>query len=119
MSLDTISKRLVALLKKKEFLIAQQELFAPSVISLEPDFHPNPQTAGLTSVLQKEKEFLGAIMHWEAFDVSDPVLSKFHFCIRMYSKIVMQNDQRVEVDELIMYEVQNGKIVKEQFFYLA
>ena len=79
--------------------------------------NPNPKTEGLANILEKEKEFLKAIKTWHQFDVSDPIVSSNHFCIHMYSKLTLQNDQEVEVDEIIVYEIRNGKIIQEQFFY--
>lgn len=94
-----------------------QELFDPKVISMEPDFHPRAKTKGLSHLLHKEQEFLKAIKTWHDFEVSEPVISREHFCIRMYSKLSMHNGQHVGIDELIVYQVSNDKIVREQFFY--
>lgn len=118
MSVEAISKKLVDLLRKKEFLQAQQELFDSDASSIEPIFHPKVKTEGLANILHKEKEFLHAIKIWHEFEVSDPIISQDHFCIRMYSKLNLLNDQQLEVDELIVYEVLGDKIVREQFFYV-
>ena len=117
MNIEAISKRLVELLSNRELLQAQQELFDPGAVSIEPAFHSKAKTEGLTSILRKEKEFLNAIKIWHQFEVSEPIISKDHFCIRMHSKLTLLNNQQVEVDEVIVYEVRNQKIVKEQFFY--
>ena len=117
MKIEAISGRLVALLRQKKFVEAQKTLFHDEVISIEPDFHPKAITVGLSNVLLKEQAFLRQVKSWEAFEVSDPVLSKSHFCIRMSSKITTTHARKLEIDELVVYTVAEGKVVKEQFFY--
>lgn len=117
MSIGTISKKLVELLRKREFIRAQKELFDLDVIRIEPDFHPQVKIEGLSKILQKENEFITTIKTWHEHEVSEPVVGKDYFCIRMFSKLQMYNGQLLEIDELIVYQVSNEKIIKEQFFY--
>ena len=117
MNTKAISERLVELLRKKEFIKAQQELFHTSAVNIEPGFHPKPETRGLSNILKKEETFLAGIKKWYQFEVSDPMVSQDHFCVRMFSRLSIQNDLIIEVDELIIYQTGHGKIVSEQFFY--
>ena len=119
MHIKTISERLVALLKEKKFLQAQQELFHEDIISIEPSFHPANRTEGLSEVLKKEKAFLRNVGEWEKFEVSDPIVSESYFCIQMHFKFSTHSGNQFEINEIIMYEVENKKIVSEQFFYNA
>lgn len=117
MTIKQISERLFTLLEKKSFIEAQEEFFDTHVISLEPDFHPNPKTQGLQNLLLKEQQFLDNIESWENFQLSEPVVSKDHFSMRMFSLIHLKSGRLLEIDEIIVYEVTHGKITKEQFFY--
>ncbi|MEM0939629.1 MAG: SnoaL-like domain-containing protein [Bacteroidota bacterium] len=117
MNIKVISSRLVDLLRNKDFLAAQEELFDVKVINVEPDFHPREKTEGITNLLKKEKAFLETIKMWYDLEVSDPIISQQYFSICMYSRLLMKNGHQLEIDEIIVYQVANNKIVKEQFFY--
>lgn len=117
MTIDQISNRLITLLENKAFIEAQEALFDENVISEEPSFHPKPITKGLQKLLHKEQQYIDSIASWEAFELSGPVIAKNHFSIKMYSKLRLKTGQLVEIDEIILYEVAHGKIVKESFFY--
>jgi 16S rRNA A1518/A1519 N6-dimethyltransferase RsmA/KsgA/DIM1 with predicted DNA glycosylase/AP lyase activity len=112
-NINEIAHRLVELLKEKKFLETHQELFDENVISQEPEEAKSRSVNGLESLLLKESNFLKNIN----FEVSEPIISKDYFSIRMFTEVVLLNDREVSIDEIIVYEVRNGKIVKEQFFY--
>jgi hypothetical protein len=116
-NIHEIAHRLVELLKEKKFLETQQELFDEDIISQEPDAAPSRSVTGLAAVLLKESNFLKNIKQWKNFEVSEPIISKDFFSISMFTEVVLVNDRAVSIDEIIVYEVRDGKIVKEQFFY--
>lgn len=117
MNLSTIASTLVELLRNKQFLTAQRQLFADHVVSLEPEPFSNRSVEGLPALLKKEEQFLGFIKNWNHYSVSDPVLSKDHFSLAMKTEVELLNGDIVSIDEIIVYEVAEGKINKEQFFY--
>jgi hypothetical protein len=116
-NIHKIAHRLVELLKEKKFLEAQQELLDQDVISQESEEAQSCSVNGLEAVLFKESNFLKNIKLWKNFEVSEPIISKDFFSIRMFTEVVLVNDREVSIDEIIVYEVSNGKIAKEQFFY--
>ncbi len=117
MTIEKISTRLLELLAQKAFIQALSELFDDQAVRTEPDFHPFPRTEGLQNLLNREEQFLGSIESWEAYHLSEPILSKDHFSIRMYTKLRMKSGQTLEADEIIVYQVRHGKITGETFFY--
>jgi hypothetical protein len=116
-NINEIAHRLVELLKEKKFLETQKELFDEDVVSQEPEEAKSRSVNGLESILLKENNFLKNIKQWKNFEVSEPIISKDFFSIRMFTEVVLLNDREVSIDEIIVYEVRHGKIVKEQFFY--
>jgi hypothetical protein len=46
-----------------------------------------------------------------------PQVAGYHFAVAMGIDATMKGPGRVKMDEIAVYEVKNGKIVKEQFFY--
>lgn len=117
MNINEIANRLVELLKEKKFIETQKELFDEHIVNQEPEEAQSRSVSGLESVLLKESNFLKNIKTWKNFEVSEPIISKDFFSIRMFTEVVLVNDREVSIDEIIVYEVRNGKIVKEQFFY--
>ncbi|PKV48837.1 hypothetical protein ATE84_0851 [Aquimarina sp. MAR_2010_214] len=117
MTTITIANKLVELLREKKFLEAQQQLFATNAINQEPDKFKEKSVVGLEAMVQKEKRFLLYVKKWNHFEVSEPLVSKDHFSIRMITDVTMVNNDNIEIDEIIVYEVSDGKIIKEQFFY--
>ncbi|GAA4272213.1 SnoaL-like domain-containing protein [Aquimarina gracilis] len=115
--INTIANQLVTLLRQKRFLEAQETLFASEAVSLEPEFNKERSTFGLEAMTTKEKRFLANIKQWNHFEVSDPLISKNHFIIHMITDVILKNNDNIHIDEIIIYEVDNNKIIKEQFFY--
>ncbi|WP_282088067.1 SnoaL-like domain-containing protein [Aquimarina algiphila] len=113
----TIANQLVDLLKEKKFLEAQEQLFALEAVNIEPEQYQERSVIGLKAIIQKEKTFLSNIKQWNRFEVSKPLVSSNHFSIRMITDVTLVNNTDVCIDEIIVYEVANGKIIKEQFFY--
>lgn len=117
MTIEAISQRLVQLLKNKAFIEAQEELFDDQVLSQEPYFHPQPQTKGLTQLIEKEQQFLASIASWLSYEVSAPIIAKDHFSLRLYARLKLHTGQTIEIDEIIVYQVAGNKIISETFFY--
>ncbi len=115
--IKTIAHQLIALLREKRFLEAQEQLFAIDAINQEPELYKERSVFGLKAMMVKEKRFLSNIKKWNHFEVSEPLISKHHFTIHMITDVLLKNEQNVRIDEIIIYEVDNNKIIKEQFFY--
>ncbi len=111
------ANQLVKLLREKKFLEAQEQLFSIDAINQEPEKFKERSVSGLKAMIKKEKQFLSNVKQWNRFEVSEPLVSKNHFSIRMLTNLTLANNQNVCIDEIIVYEVVEGKIVKEQFFY--
>jgi len=61
---------------------------------------------------------------WEAMveevhggEISDPIVAGNYFSISMKNDITFKGMGRQKIEEVCVYEVQNGKVVTEQFFY--
>lgn len=113
----TTANRLVELLKQKKFLEAQDEFFASDAVSQEPDQFKDRSVSGLGAIKKKEEHFLKNIKKWNRFEVSEPLISRNYFSIGMITEVELVTGDVLSIDEIIVYEVHNGKISKEQFFY--
>ncbi len=117
MTTTEVAHRLVALCREGQFEQAVAELYAPNVVSIEPEGAPNHRVQGLDQIRKKGAEFDASMEVLHEIRVSDPVISNDHFSIAMWLDATMKGVGRVPMDEICVYGVENGKITSEQFFY--
>jgi hypothetical protein len=96
----------------------QDELFAEDAVSIEPPNSPGMQSVeGLAAIKQKGKMFNEMVEEMHGGYSTDPVVAGNHFSVAMGMDVTMKGMGRSKMDEIALYEVKDGKIVKEQFFY--
>lgn len=117
MSTQEIASRLIELVRQQQFTQAQGELFAEEAINREPETSLAKSADGLRAILMKEEQFLARIQTWHRLEISEPLVTDSFFALRMVTDVTLTNQQHLCLDELCLYEVRNGKIIKEQFFY--
>jgi limonene-1,2-epoxide hydrolase len=117
MTTKQIADRLVALCREAKWESAQTELYAADAISIEPYATPmfSKETKGLPAILQKGHTFGSLIEAMHALEVSDPVVAKSSFACTMRMDVTMKGQGRMDMTELCVYEVKEGKIISEQF----
>ena len=112
-----IASRLVELCRRGDYEAAQTELFADDAVSIEPDSTPETTVRGRAGLAEKSKMFA------ETFEVhggvvSDPVVGGAFFSCAMTADVTeKKSGARMKLEEICVYEVRGGKIVREQFFY--
>jgi len=118
MTTQEIADRLVALCRNQEWETAVTELFAPDAISVEPDSSPNPVkvTKGIEGIHEKGRQFVAMTEAVHSLTVSDPIVAPGAFACTMSVDISFKGQGRMEMSELCVYEVKDGKIVSERFF---
>lgn len=96
----------------------QTELFSKDAESVEPQNSPGLKSAkGLDAIKQKGQQFGESVEEMHGGYSSAPVVAGNYFSVAMGMDATMKGQGRVKMDEIAVYEVKNGKIVKEQFFY--
>jgi len=115
MTTKQIANRLVSLCKKGEFQQCYQELYSPEIQSVEAD---GSSHVGFAALAQKGKEWNAGIKKVHKSEIGSPIVSGNHFSLPMNMRITFKGAQKpVNFDEICVYQVKDGKIVKEQFFY--
>lgn len=112
-----IASRLVELTRQRLFLEAQAELFDEKAAGIEPENSGRPSVSGLDAMQEKEHRFLNAVSEWLKMEVSEPLISKNYFSIKMTVDVMLKNGQTIVLEEIIVYETKDDKIIKQQFFY--
>jgi hypothetical protein len=118
MTTEEVAARFNALAKEGKWFDIQAELFADHAVSIEPAHAAGFQSAeGKEAIKAKGEAFAGMIEETHGGYASEPLVGGNHFSISMGMDVTMKGGQRSKLDEIALYEVQDGKIVKEQFFY--
>jgi hypothetical protein len=117
MKTEEIAKRLVALCREEKWEAAQKELFAADAVSIEPYETPGfaKETKGLPAILEKGHKFVAMVETMHSLKVSDPLVATTSFACTMNMDVTMKGQGRMNMSELCVYDVKDGKIVSEEF----
>ncbi len=117
MTTQEVANRLVELCRKGQIFEAQEELYDDNIVCTEPAHSPMPLTKGKQAVFEKGKMFASMIEERHGVTYSDPVVNGRFFCVPTTIDATMKGMGRQVLEELSMYEVKDGKIISETFFY--
>jgi len=118
MTTTEIAHRLVQLCSKGDFETAQKELFAHDAVSIEPYATPafEKETKGLDAIIEKGHKWNSMVEEYHEMKVSPPMVGGNAFAVTMSMNVTMKERGRMDLTELCVYNVKDGKIVSEQFF---
>lgn len=118
MSTQEIASKLAAYCAKGEFEEAQKALYADNATSTEPHATPvfEKVTTGLPAILEKGEKFMSMVEETYGCKVSEPLVAGNSFAIVLEMDMKMKGQDRMNMKEICLYEVKDGKIVAEQFF---
>ncbi len=117
MTTEQIAHRLVELCRLGQFETAQKELFSPDAVSIEPHASPafEKETKGLDAIIEKGHKFNSIVEASHGGSVSEPLLTGQSFAVVMVMDVTMKGMGRMNMSELCVYEVKDGKIISESF----
>ena len=118
MTTHEIANRLVELCRNGDFEAAQKELFADDAVSIEPEATPDFQkeTKGLQHIIEKGHKFQSMVEAVHAVNISEPLCAANSIATLLSMDITMKERGRMNISELCVYTVKDGKIVSEQFY---
>ena len=118
MSTKEIAKRLADLCRKGDFTAAQKELFSENALSIEPEATPafQKETKGLNAIIEKGKKWSSMVEKTNKMEVSEPLVGNNSFALTIHMDVVMKERGPMDISELCVYQVKDGKIISEQFF---
>jgi hypothetical protein len=121
MTTQQVADRLVNLCREGNFEGAVNELYHTDIESNEPvGAGPGPQRVkGIDAVRAKTVEWGKGVEEMHSASISDPVVAGNHFAVAMKVDVTMNGAGRINMDEVAVYEVTDGKITRDQFFYPA
>jgi hypothetical protein len=118
MTTQEVAARFNELAQQEKWFEIQDEFFSDNVTSIEP---PNSSyfeyVEGKDPVRKKGEDFVKMIEAVHRMHTTEPIVRGNHFAVGREMDINVQGLGRIQINELMVYEVQNGQIVMEQFFY--
>ena len=117
MNTQEIANKLVQLCREGKNREAINELYADNIVSIEPDGAPDQRMEGKEKVLEKNRKFFDSLTEIHSTSISEPIIAGPYFSCAMDYDLTMKEHGRVNMSEIGVYEVKDGKIVADQFFY--
>ena len=119
MTTQEVASRYYELIQKGQNETVLNELYSPDIISLEPenDSQVPLRVEGIDACKQKERQFFENIETMHGGFCHEPIVSNYHFACSMGMDVTYKGKERRQKDQIGVFEVENGKIVKEQYFY--
>jgi hypothetical protein len=118
MTTQEVANRFNELAQTGQWEQIHSELFADNAVSIEPPASQGMQSVeGLPAIQEKGKRFSEMVEEMHGGYSTPPVVGGRFFSVAMGMDCTMKGMGRQKMDEIAVYEVKDGKIVKEQFFY--
>lgn len=118
MTTQEVAARFNELARQEKWFEIQDELFADNVRSVDPENSPYFGYAeGKSSVRKKGEDFVAKVKQVHELSTTHPVIGGNHFAVGRVSDITTEDFGRIRIEEIMLYEVKDGQIVLEQFFY--
>jgi SnoaL-like domain len=118
MTAQDVANRMNELFKENKWTEVHEELFADDCESIEPAHSPGMQSVkGRAAIKKKGEDFNAMVEEVHGAWVSDVLVGGRYLTCTMGMDVTMKGMGRINMNEVCLYEIKDGKIVKEQFFY--
>ena len=113
-----IAARFNELALEEKWFEIQDEFFADNVKSIDPPGSPYFGYAeGKDAVRKKGQDFVSRITAFHGASTSEPIVAGNHFAVARDVDITVTGHGRIQMNQIMVYEVKAGQIVLEQFIY--
>lgn len=118
MTTKEVAKRFYELSQTGNWDQIVTELYHKDAESIEPDQAQGLKTVkGVAAIREKGKQWNESIEEVHGGYSNEPQVASNYFTCAMGFDATFKGRGRMNMDEIALYEVKDGKIVKEQFFY--
>ncbi|MBK8556782.1 MAG: nuclear transport factor 2 family protein [Lewinellaceae bacterium] len=117
MTTAQIAQQLVEHMRQNQFPEAYANLFTPDFESIEPAGAPFPIAIGVAGLKPRIDMTHARLKSFVSGYYGDPIVAGDYFSLAMGFEAVTVDDEQVKFDEICVYEVKDGRIIREQFFY--
>ena len=119
MTTQEIANRLVNLCREGKYEQVYAELFSPEIESKEPVANGEWETSkGFDGLKEKAAKWHDMVEEMKDGKISDPQVAGDFFSCSWESQVKYKGTEDfVPMDEIAVYQVKDGKVILEQFFY--
>jgi len=117
MNTQEVAEKLVEFCREGKNLDAISELYADNVVSHEPKGSHMELSEGKEAAIAKNQQWYDMVEEVHSSQISDPIVSGNFFAVTMDMDVTYKGQGRSMMSEVCVYEVKDGKIVTETFFY--
>ncbi len=117
-TIHEVAARFNVFAQQEKWFEIQDEFFSDNIQSIDP---PNSlyfgYAEGKAAVRKKGEDFIKKIEGFHGARTTEPVIGGNYFAVGREVDITVQGFGRVQMNQIMLYEVKDSKIVSEQFFY--
>src|ERR1700761_5570777 len=114
MKTEQLAHEVVNLIREGKNKQAKELFYADNIVSIEGNGY---KVEGIDAIHQKSADWAAQVAEVHSASVSEPLVAANHFALNIKMDISYKNGHRAVMDEIAVYEVEDGKIVFEQFFF--
>lgn len=118
MNVNEVANRLVELCQQGDFEACYNELYHPQAISLEPHGAQVEMAKGIVEIKKKGEVWNNMVETVHESKIGTPIIADQFFALPWSMQLTYKGaTEPVDMEEICLYEVRDGKIVSEQFFF--
>lgn len=117
MTNQEIANRLFELCSQGKYETAQNELYSADAESFEPEHSPMSHVKGLDAIKAKGDHFQSSVEAMHGGHVGTPIVSGRYIAMTIAIDATFKGRGRMNMEEIAVYKVADGKIVEERFLY--
>lgn len=118
MTTKEVAQKMVELCLVGKVDEVQATLFANDAQSIEANDMMGPRVVtGLDGIKAKSVAFQAGVEAFHGTEISDPIVAGNSFAVTWVLDATFKGRGRMKIEEVCVYQVRDGKITLEQFFY--
>ena len=121
MTTQEIATRYQEMMNQRKFIEIQDTLYHDDIVSQESEKAASMGMAILTSgreaIKAKGVARRATIETMHSYFCSEPIVAGEFFSVVLKQEVTFKGKPRMAIEEIAVFHVKDGKVVKEQFFY--
>jgi hypothetical protein len=121
MTTQQIAAHYYELANQRKFMDIQDTYYAQDVVSQEPEkaasMGMSVITQGLDAIKSKGINRRAMMETLHSYDCGAPIVTADYFSVVLKQEVTFKGKPRISLEEIGVFQVKDGKIIKEQFFY--
>lgn len=118
MTTKEVADKLVELCRQNKIDEVLETLYADSAQSIEASDMMGPRVVeGLEAIKEKSAAFQADVEEFHGATISDPIVAANSFALTWTLDATFKGRGRMSMEEICVYQVKDGKVILEQFFY--